>query len=106
MDERLKAILALLRRQFETLYGERLVRLVLFGSQARGDAELDSDIDILVVLRGPVNPGDEITYTGDFTASLSLQYDVVISCVFVSDERFRDEQSPLLLNVRKEGVLI
>jgi predicted nucleotidyltransferase len=39
MTENLKTILAKLRQRLEALYGERLVRLVLFGSQARGDAE-------------------------------------------------------------------
>ncbi|HKZ85609.1 MAG TPA: hypothetical protein VJ793_18380 [Anaerolineae bacterium] len=34
MNEQLKTILSELRRRFEALYGERLVRMVLFGSQA------------------------------------------------------------------------
>jgi len=106
MNKRLKIILAELRRRFESLYGERLVQMILFGSQARGDPEPGSDIDVLVVLRGPVNPGEEIARTGALTASLSLQHDVVISRVFVSAEQFSDEQSPLLLNVRREGVLL
>jgi predicted nucleotidyltransferase len=104
MDEKLRTILAELRRRFEAFYGERLIQMVLFGSYARGDAEPGSDIDVLIVLRGPVNPGKEITGTGDVTASLSLQYDVVISRIFISAEQFSGEQSPLLLNVRREGV--
>ncbi|MBI4613830.1 MAG: nucleotidyltransferase domain-containing protein [Planctomycetes bacterium] len=44
------AVLDLARRLRGT-YGERLARLVAFGSHARGDATEDSDIDILVVLR-------------------------------------------------------
>jgi predicted nucleotidyltransferase len=56
MNEKLQTILTELRRRFEALYGERLVRMVLFGSQAREDAELGSDIDVLVVLKGPVSP--------------------------------------------------
>ena len=57
MDDELSATIVDLRRQFELLYCERLVRMVLFGSQARGDDEPESDIDVLVVLRGPVRPG-------------------------------------------------
>ena len=35
----------------KTLYGEQLDKIVLFGSQARGDATPESDIDILIVLK-------------------------------------------------------
>jgi predicted nucleotidyltransferase len=104
MDEKLRTILTEFRQRFEGLYGERLVQMVLFGSQARRDAEPGSDIDVLIVLRGSVNPGEEITRTGELTALLSLQYDVVISRIFMSAEQFSSEQSPLLLNVRREGV--
>ena len=106
MSEKIKAILSELRQRFESLYGERLAQMVLFGSQARGDAEDGSDIDVLVVLRGPVHPGEEIARTGEIKAKLSLRYDVVVSCVYLSVDRYSTEQSPLLLNVRREGVSI
>jgi len=106
MGDRLAAILAELRRRLQGIYGPRLARLVLFGSRARGDAEPGSDIDVLVVLYGPVAPGEEIARVGAMTAELSLKHDVVISCTFVSAERYSTERSPLLLNVRREGVAI
>ena len=56
MNPRLKAILTELRSRLESLYGDRLVKLILYGSQARGDAEPDSDIDVLVVRQGAVIP--------------------------------------------------
>jgi uncharacterized protein len=68
MGERSRGLLAEMRRRFEALYGPRLVGLVLYGSQARGDAEPGSDIDVLVVLKGPVQVGEEIRRTGGITA--------------------------------------
>lgn len=106
MSEKVSAILKELRGRLEVLYGHRLVRMVLYGSQARGDAESGSDIDVLVVLKGPVSPGEEIARTSDIIASLSLQYNVVLSRAFVSVERFEREQSPLLMNVRREGIAV
>lgn len=106
MTTKLKNILAELRCELERLYGERLSKVVLFGSQARGDAEPDSDIDVLVVLKGDVRDGEEISRTSKITADLSLANDVVIGCVFVSDQQFAIENSPLLLNVRREGVAL
>jgi len=104
VSERLQNLLADLRRRFEALYGPRLVRLMLFGSHARGDAEPGSDIDVLVILEGSVRPGEEIRRTLDSVAELSLENNVVFSCIFVSRERFETELSPLLINVRREGV--
>jgi len=106
MDAKLKAILGKLRSQLAAMYGHRMVRLVLYGSRARGDAEEGSDIDVLVVLRGEVRPGEEISRTGPIAASLSLANGVVISCAFISDRRFQQERSPFVLNVRREGVAV
>jgi hypothetical protein len=61
--ERLTAVLREFREGVERIYGQRLVRLVLFGSQARNDAKPDSDIDVMVVLRGAVRDGEEIERT-------------------------------------------
>ena len=101
-----QAIVSKLRSRLEPLYGERLAKMVVFGSQARGDPSTGSDIDVLVVLRGAVAPGKEIARTGEITAALSLKHDVVISCAFVSEQRYETEHSPLLINVRRDGALI
>jgi predicted nucleotidyltransferase len=93
-----------LQHRFEALYGPRLLRLVLFRSRARGDAEPGSDIDIFVVLEGPARPGREIARTGEVTAGMSLENNVVISCTFISADRFEREKSPLMIIVRREGV--
>jgi len=46
MNRETRSILKNLRRRFEAIYGDRLVKMILFGSQARGDAEPGSDIDV------------------------------------------------------------
>lgn len=106
MNEKLKAILAELRSHFEQIYGDRLVKMILFGSQARGEANFDSDIDVLVVLKGQVNPGEEIERTGNIVADLSLQYDEVISRLFMDEHQFIHRNSPLLRNIHKEGIVL
>jgi predicted nucleotidyltransferase len=105
MNERLSTILNELRQALESIYRERLEQVILYGSQARGDAQLGSDIDVLIVLNGDVSPGEEIRRTG-VVSQLSLKYDVVISCLFIPTERYAHEQSPLLRNVRREGVAV
>ena len=44
-------VLIRFRSAIDAIYGERVERLVLFGSRARGDAKLDSDYDIAVFLK-------------------------------------------------------
>ena len=43
-------ILKRFRAELDALYGERIERVVLFGSRARGDARDDSDYDVAVFL--------------------------------------------------------
>lgn len=104
MDTPLQDILAELRARFVALYGERLDRLVVYGSQARLQATSESDIDVLVVLHGPVVCGAEIARTEELVAALSLDHDVVIACVFVATEEFAQGRSPFLRNVQRQGV--
>lgn len=104
--QKLDLILLSLRKRLQETYGNRFVKLILFGSYARGDETLVSDIDILVVLRGAVDVVSEIKKASAITAPLSLENDVVISSVFVQEQRYEKEQSPLLINVRREGRVI
>lgn len=104
MNARTHGIVQQLKNALEAMYGARLRRVVVFGSQARGDAELSSDIDLLVVLEGPVQPGAEIARTGEIVAELSLQAGAVISCLFMDEDRYLHRAGPLLRNIRREGV--
>lgn len=99
-----RTVLSELQRRLAVLYGDRLKQLLLYGSTARGEAEPGSDLDVLVVLKGPVDAGQEIARTGPIVAELSLTHDVVIACVFMDQERFLHRQGPFLRNVRRDGV--
>ena len=89
------------------LYDKRLDRLVLYCSHARGEANPCSDVDVLVVLKGPVkHPGLEIDRMMDIIYALNLKCDDLISVVPISEADFLSKQSPLLINVRREGLPI
>jgi predicted nucleotidyltransferase len=106
MHQRLSEILTELRRYLEALYSNRLFQVILYGSQARGDAQPDSDIDVLIVLKEPVDFVAEVENTSHFVTDLCLKYNVLISCAFVSRERFQQEKGGFFRNVRREGVAV
>lgn len=108
MDQRnpITGIVGEYRALLTEILGEELESVVLYGSQARGDAVEGSDIDVLCVMRGPFNYGDLIRRTSDAAARISLKCDVVISTAFVSSEDYQARQTPFLMNVRKEAVAI
>jgi predicted nucleotidyltransferase len=87
--------------------GIEVVRVYAYGSRVRGDADLGSDLDLLVELR-------DVTRTAkgqilDRAWELSLEEGYVISVVIVSQEAF--ERGPLSLSgfartIRQEGIEI
>ena len=104
MLDRTHSALAQLVPRLRQLYGSRLVDVVLFGSRARGDHDDDSDVDVCAILRGPVDAALEIARTAEAVASVSLDLDLVVACVFVADDDYATGAGPFLRNVRREGV--
>jgi predicted nucleotidyltransferase len=101
---RISDILKEFRGELENLYESRLKSIILYGSWARGDATEESDIDLLIVLEGKVIPGKEIDRMIDIITEINLKHGVLISIYPVSEEDYSTINSPLLINVRREGV--
>ena len=98
----------LILRRLKTRIAERLPlnRLVLFGSRARGDNEPDSDIDVLVVLDGPVSHESE-EYVRSSAWELSYENGVVIFPLVVARAEWEEgptSASLLAVAVGSEGV--
>jgi uncharacterized protein len=66
-------VLRRLKAELERLYGDRLERVLLFGSRARGDARPDSDWDVTVFLRGYDRNFDEYRRLSDFELDILLE---------------------------------
>jgi predicted nucleotidyltransferase len=95
------------KRKIAELYGQRLKKVVLYGSYARGQANDEhSDIDLAIVLAGAVNPCEEIDRMADIFTDLNLEHNVLIAVYPVSESNFEKVESPLLINVRKEGITV
>ena len=63
MTERLRALLCELKTELKSLYQDRLRGVYLYGSYARGEADEESDVDVLVVLDDLTHYAAEIDRT-------------------------------------------
>ena len=100
-------ILKEFKQQIAELYGQRLKKVVLYGSYARGQANDEhSDIDLAVVLTGAVDACEEIDRMADIFTDLNLEHNVLIAVYPVSEKNYISTNSPTLLNIRKEGVTV
>ncbi len=91
------------KEKAEKLYGKRLKNIILYGSWARGQATEDSDIDLAIVLDGEVDPCREIDAMIDLITDINLDFETLLSVYPLSITDFKQLNSPLLLNLRKEG---
>jgi len=92
------------KQEIKNLYGPRLKDVILYGSWARGDATEASDIDLLIVLEGQVVPGQEIDRMIEIITDINLKHGELISVYPVSEENYYTIDSPLFINVRREGI--
>lgn len=99
----LAALLERLDEGLRELYGERYRGLVLYGSYARGEADEGSDVDLLLLLDGEVNPTHEILRAEEVEWPLFMDTDYVVSLFPVSTTSYANSRQPFLLNARKEG---
>ncbi|MGC8491899.1 MAG: nucleotidyltransferase domain-containing protein [Syntrophobacteraceae bacterium] len=96
-------VLARFRAALEDIYGERLERVVLFGSRARGDEQPGSDYDIAVFLKSLPDRWAELDRLADlrvkFIDETGVFFDVLPYLSAANRER-----TPLMHEIREEGL--
>jgi uncharacterized protein len=91
----------------QDFYQERLAKIILFGSFARGDNHSESDIDFLVLLKEDnVKTSQEIWAMRKIVAEVSLSYSIIVSVFPTSLSRYQSKASLFLRNISQEGVLV
>jgi predicted nucleotidyltransferase len=87
-------------------YGERLSRVVLYGSRARRDHREYSDFDVLVVLHEEPDQRVERPVIAELVSPICLAHEAVVICSTVSQRRFDTDETAFYLNVKEEGVAL
>jgi len=102
-----ETLLKRIKEQLRELYGSRFRGLLLYGSIARGDAGAESDIDLLCLLKGPVDVTEEVLFVSRKLYPLQLEYlDRVFSIMVADIEDYETGACPLCIEARKEGALV
>ena len=99
-----REILDAIKARLRDTYGTRLRGVVLFGSQARGDATPQSDIDVLVLLDGPVDPGRDLDTNLRALYPLALQWSRRVSAKPIAADEYENLDCPLYREARREGI--
>ncbi len=102
----IKDLLQELKIELQKRYGNKLRKIMLFGSYARGEYRSDSDIDIAVILDDFSYACAEIERTGDIVSALSLKFDTLISLVPIKEKDWEKRKTTLISNIERDGTAI
>jgi len=83
--------------------GGRLYRVVLFGSVAKGTADADSDVDVLVVVDGVSEDVRNTVAETAFQVGISCGEAVEYVLMDLGEYRSRDPDNPFIYEVEKWG---
>jgi predicted nucleotidyltransferase len=95
-------VLTRFRAALDRVYGDRVERVVLFGSRARGDARPDSDYDVAVFLKDLADRWDEVDRSADIATDIMDETGALVHAMPYRAETYRD-RTPLMHEVRGEG---
>ena len=95
-------ILIRFRAALADAYGERIERVVLFGSRARGDARPDSDYDIAVFLKDFAGIAEEMGHIAEIDPDILMDTGAVINALPLRAGAYR-ERTGLMAELRREG---
>jgi predicted nucleotidyltransferase len=94
-------------REARAALGDKLGRVVLFGSRARGDYEPDSDVDLIVFVRDEADVAAARYTVRAIARRIMEKYDdafLVMTFVYTEESFRRDATYFFIKNVKAEGV--
>jgi predicted nucleotidyltransferase len=96
-------VLIRLRDALDRMYGDRLERVVLYGSRARGDAREDSDYDVAVFLRDMTSVWRELDQIVPVLMDIMDETGAMIDAKPYRAGAYND-RTPLMREIRYEGI--
>lgn len=109
MSVNVQEILKLYRHQLENVAGAQIKKIILFGSYARGDFKINSDIDVMILVDTSISEMQECeNRIYDATYDFNCEYDTEIMPIVQDLKHFNywKESYMFYRNVEEEGVTI
>lgn len=106
MDQRIVRLIDQIKAHLRETYGDKIKRVILYGSFARGEATKDSDVDVLVLVDPSVDPSEVRDSLSNLLYDMLLDEGELVSVTAIPEEIFENYNSPFMLNVRKEGLAV
>ena len=109
MPETVKLAVSQFFRELKRMLGERLVRVVLYGSYARGTYHDNSDVDIMILTDLSFEEIEEYRdRISDIAYDIELDTGIMLSPVIKNIEKYNSRISfvPFYKNVEREGVVL
>lgn len=88
------------------IFRDDSVKIILYGSAARGEDTDESDIDIAVIAASYTNQMKQETI--DFSADIGLEYDRLVSVHMIEEDKFAEwaDIMPFYQNIKKDGIVL
>jgi uncharacterized protein len=96
-------VLSRFRAALDEMYGDRIDRVVLFGSRARGDAHAESDYDVAVFLKELPDRWPELNRLADLRVKLIDDTGAFFDVLPYPSAAY-SERSPLMREIRLDGL--
>ena len=96
-------ILRRFRTAIDEAYGDRIERVVLYGSRARGEALSDSDYDIALFFWNPASFWDEMGPLSEIETDILYDTGAVISAKPFPAGAYR-KRTPFMNEIRRDGL--
>jgi len=93
-----------IKELLQEVYGDRLQGVILYGSEARGEAEPDSDLDFLAILEGPFDFGEELRKIIHALYDLQLEVLRPLDVMPVERKVFEAGEYAVYRNAQAEGI--
>jgi len=106
VPESIRPILMEVKDALVKIYGDRLKGIILYGYYARGDADEGSDIDIIIILEEMEDFIKELERCSENIHEIDLEYDTLISIIPMDTYQYYKLKTPLILNIKKEGITL